>query len=221
MTFHREGVATLVLVLVAGAGLVAAANAWLPQWAFYLVCVGVAVVLALVVNFFRMPSRQVGTVDPQEILAPSDGKVVVIEKVHEPEWFKDERIQVSIFMSPLNVHAQWAPIAGTVKAARYHPGKYLVAWHPKSSTENERTTHVIEGEKGTVLFRQIAGAVARRICHYMHEEQVLAQGDEVGFIKFGSRIDVFLPVGSEICVELEDAVTGRETVLARFPDASA
>ena len=221
MTFHREGVATLVLVLVAGAGLVAAANAWLPQWAFYLVCVGVALVLALVVNFFRMPSRQVGTVDPQEILAPSDGKVVVIEKVHEPEWFKDERIQVSIFMSPLNVHAQWAPIAGTVKAARYHPGKYLVAWHPKSSTENERTTHVIEGERGTVLFRQIAGAVARRICHYMHEEQVLAQGDEVGFIKFGSRIDVFLPVGSEICVELEDAVTGRETVLARFPDASA
>ena len=221
MTFHREGVATLVLVLTAGAGLVAAANAWLPQWAFYLVCVGVAAVLALVVNFFRMPSRQVGTMDPQEILAPSDGKVVVIEKVHEPEWFKDERIQVSIFMSPLNVHAQWAPIAGTVKAARYHPGKYLVAWHPKSSTENERTTHVIEGEKGTVLFRQIAGAVARRICHYMHEEQVLAQGDEVGFIKFGSRIDVFLPVRSEICVELEDAVTGRETVLARFPDASA
>ena len=221
MTFHREGVATLVLVLVGGAGLVTAANAWLPQWAFYLVSVGVAVVLALVVNFFRMPSREVGTLNPREILAPSDGKVVVIEKVHEPEWFNDERIQVSIFMSPLNVHAQWAPIAGTVKAARYHPGKYLVAWHPKSSTENERTTHVIEGEKGTVLFRQIAGAVARRICYYMHEEQVLAQGDEVGFIKFGSRIDVFLPVGSEICVELEDAVTGRETVLARFPDAPA
>jgi len=174
-----------------------------------------------VVNFFRMPSRQVGTLDPQEILAPSDGKVVVIEKVHEPEWFKDERIQVSIFMSPLNVHAQWAPIAGAVKAARYHPGKYLVAWHPKSSTENERTTHVIEGEKGTVLFRQIAGAVARRICHYMQEGQVLVQGDEVGFIKFGSRIDVFLPLGSEICVDLEDAVTGRETVLARFPNASA
>lgn len=221
MTFHREGVATLVLVLAVGAGLVAAANAWFPDWAFYLVCAGVAVVLTLVVNFFRMPSRQVGTLDPQEILAPSDGKVVVIEKVHESEWFKDERIQVSIFMSPLNVHAQWAPIAGAVKAARYHPGKYLVAWHPKSSTENERTTHVIEGEKGTVLFRQIAGAVARRICHYMQEGQVLVQGDEVGFIKFGSRIDVFLPIGSEICVDLEDAVTGRETVLARFPNASA
>lgn len=219
MTFHREGVATLVLVLTVGACLVAAANAWLPQWAFYLVCVGVAVVFALVVNFFRMPSREVGTMDSKEILAPSDGKVVVIEKVHEPEWFKDERIQVSIFMSPLNVHAQWAPIAGTVKAARYHPGKYLVAWHPKSSTENERTTHVIEGEQGTVLFRQIAGAVARRICHYMNEGQILTQGDEVGFIKFGSRIDVFLPVGSEICVELEDAVMGRKTVLARFPNA--
>jgi len=221
MTFHREGVATLVLVLTVGACLVAAANAWLPEWALYLVCVAVAVVLALVVNFFRMPSRQVGTLDPREILAPSDGKVVVIEKVHEPEWFKDERIQVSIFMSPLNVHAQWAPIAGIVKAARYHSGKYLVAWHPKSSTENERTTHVIEGDKGTVLFRQIAGAVARRICHYMEEGQVLAHGDEVGFIKFGSRIDVFLPVGSEICVELEDVVTGRETVLARFPGAFA
>ena len=209
----------MVLVLTVGAGLVAAANAWLPQWAFYLVCVGVAVVFALVVNFFRMPSREVGTMDSKEILAPSDGKVVVIEKVHEPEWFKDERIQVSIFMSPLNVHAQWAPIAGTVKAARYHPGKYLVAWHPKSSTANERTTHVIEGEQGTVLFRQIAGAVARRICHYMNEGQILTQGDEVGFIKFGSRIDVFLPVGSEICVELEDAVMGRKTVLARFPNA--
>ncbi|MAI22975.1 MAG: phosphatidylserine decarboxylase family protein [Crocinitomicaceae bacterium] len=217
MTFHREGVATLIVVLVGGSGLMAAANAWLPEWACYLVCAGTAVVLALVVNFFRMPSRQVGTMDSSEIIAPSDGKVVVIEKVHEPEWFKDERIQVSIFMSPLNVHAQWAPIAGAVKAARYHPGKYLVAWHPKSSTENERTTHVIEGTQGTVMFRQIAGAVARRICHYMNEGQVLAQGDEVGFIKFGSRIDVFLPVGSEICVELEDAVTGRETVLARFP----
>ncbi|HBP44345.1 MAG TPA: phosphatidylserine decarboxylase family protein [Flavobacteriales bacterium] len=219
MTFHREGVTTLILFLAAGSSLVVVAKAWLPLWSFYVVCLGVAVVLALVVNFFRMPSRRLGTTDPHEILAPSDGKVVVIEKVHEPEWFNDERIQVSIFMSPLNVHAQWSPIAGKVKAARYHPGKYLVAWHPKSSTENERTTHVIEGERGTVLFRQIAGAVARRICHYMKEGQVLAQGDEVGFIKFGSRIDVFLPVGSEICVELEEAVTGRETVLARFPNA--
>ena len=221
MTFHREGFATLILTLAAGGVLVFAAHSWLPVWAFYIMLTAAVVVLALVVNFFRYPNREIGTMDAREILAPSDGKVVVIEKVHEPEWFQDERIQVSIFMSPLNVHAQWAPLTGTVKAARYHPGKYLVAWHPKSSTENERTTHVIEGEKGTVLFRQIAGAVARRICHYMTEGQTLAHGDEVGFIKFGSRIDVFLPVGSEVCVELEQAVTGRETVLARFPEAGA
>ena len=221
MTFHREGVATLIVTLIGGGALVYAAHTWLPMWAFALIGTAVLVMLGLVINFFRYPSRQVGTSDAREILAPSDGKVVVIEKVHEPEWFKDERIQVSIFMSPLNVHAQWAPIAGEVKAARYHPGKYLVAWHPKSSTENERTTHVIEGEKGTVLFRQIAGAVARRICHYMHEGQTLAHGDEVGFIKFGSRIDVYLPVGSEVCVDLEQAVTGRETVLAKFPEAEA
>lgn len=210
-----------MVTLIGGGALVYAAHTWLPAWAFYVVSAAVLVVLGLVINFFRYPSRQVGTTDAREILAPSDGKVVVIEKVHEPEWFKDERIQVSIFMSPLNVHAQWAPIAGEVKAARYHPGKYLVAWHPKSSTENERTTHVIEGEKGTVLFRQIAGAVARRICHYMHEGQTLAHGDEVGFIKFGSRIDVYLPLGSEVCVELEQAVTGRETVLAKFPEGGA
>jgi phosphatidylserine decarboxylase len=151
-----------------------------------------------------------------DILCPSDGKVVVIEKVHETEWFKDERIQVSIFMSPLNVHAQWSPMAGRVLAARYHPGKYLVAWHPKSSTENERTTHVIEGQQGTVLFRQIAGAVARRICWYLKEGEDLSHGDEVGFIKFGSRIDVFLPLDSEICVNMNQNVVGRETVLARF-----
>jgi len=142
--------------------------------------------------------------------------VVVIERVKETEWFKDERIQVSIFMSPLNVHAQWAPLSGKVLASRYHPGKYLVAWHPKSSTENERTTHVVEGEFGTVMFRQIAGAVARRICWYMKEGQELDAGDEVGFIKFGSRIDVFLPLDAEICVELDQKVVGRESILARL-----
>ena len=179
MTFHREGVATLVFVLVLGSGLVAATYVVAGMGLLPRLCGGNRGA-RLGGELFRMPTRQIGTLDPQEILAPSDGKVVVIEKVHEPEWFNDERIQVSIFMSPLNVHAQWAPIAGTVKTARYHPGKYLVAWHPKSSTENERTTHVIEGERGTVLFRQIAGAVARRICHYMNEGQILAQGDEVG-----------------------------------------
>ena len=220
MTLHREGYglvsfAVTTAVAVVGLLLWLEVEPWLVQLGAALGLLDVV----LIAQFFRIPKR-VPVAEEDQILCPSDGKVVVIEEVEEPEVFGDKRIQVSIFMSPLNVHAQWAPMAGKVTHANYHPGKYLVAWHPKSSTENERTTHVIEGEKGTVLFRQIAGAVARRICHYMHEEQDLAQGDEVGFIKFGSRIDVFLPVGSEICVELEDAVTGRETVLARFPGAS-
>ena len=219
MTLHREGYGLIALAVASGAALVGI-PLWFesPIWLVQLMGFLAVVDVVLVAQFFRVPKR-VPVAAEGQILCPSDGKVVVIEEVEEPEVFGDKRIQVSIFMSPLNVHAQWAPIAGTVKTARYHPGKYLVAWHPKSSTENERTTHVIEGERGTVLFRQIAGAVARRICHYMNEGQILAQGDEVGFIKFGSRIDVFLPVGSEICVELEEAVTGRETVLARFPNA--
>ena len=144
--------------------------------------------------------------------------MVVIEEVEETEWFHDRRIQVSIFMSPLNVHAQWSPIAGKVLAARYHPGKFLVAWHPKSSTENERTTHVIEGKHGVVLFRQIAGAVARRICWYLKEEDQVGVGQEIGFIQFGSRVDVFLPIGSTIQLELGDLVVGRETPLALLPE---
>ena len=139
MTFHREGVATLVLVLVLGSGLVAAAHTWLPEWAFYLVCVGVTVVLALVVNFFRMPTRQIGTLDPKEILAPSDGKVVVIEKVHEPEWFNDERIQVSIFMSPLNVHAQWRTSPEPLKLRATTPGS--TSWLGTQKQHRKRTHH--------------------------------------------------------------------------------
>jgi phosphatidylserine decarboxylase len=164
-----------------------------------------------------MPFRGVGAAgDVHAVLCPSDGKVVVVEVVEETEWFKDKRIQVSIFMSPLNVHAQWAPVSGKVLASRYHPGKFLVAWHPKSSTENERTTHVIEGPRGPVMFRQIAGALARRICWYMEEGMELPEGEEVGFIKFGSRIDVFLPLDAEVCVEIGAVVRGRETVLARM-----
>lgn len=220
MTFHREGIATLIVTLLFTALVGYASFTWLPSWAFYLLAIGCLVLLGLVVNFFRMPARNIGSAQLEDVLCPSDGKVVVIEKVRETEWFKDERIQVSIFMSPLNVHAQWSPMAGRVLAARYHPGKYLVAWHPKSSTENERTTHVIEGKHGTVLFRQIAGAVARRICWYLKEGDELSHGDEVGFIKFGSRIDVFLPLDSEICVAMDEDVTGRETVLARLKATS-
>tara|TARA_B110000444_G_scaffold237435_1_gene250198 strand:- start:1107 stop:1766 length:660 start_codon:yes stop_codon:yes gene_type:complete len=216
MTFHREGTATLTVVLVLTGAICFVAHSWLPAWAFYALALGCLVIVGLIVNFFRMPSRTIGSQRLEDVLCPSDGKVVVIEKVQETEWFKDERIQVSIFMSPLNVHAQWSPMAGRVLAARHHPGKYLVAWHPKSSTENERTTHVIEGKHGTVLFRQIAGAVARRICWYLKEGDQLTHGDEVGFIKFGSRIDVFLPLDSEICVEMNQNVVGRETMLARL-----
>ena len=175
---------------------------------------GLAVIFFfLVTQFFRVPKRSINNIEGQ-ITCPSDGKVVVIEKVHEPEYFKDERIQVSIFMSPLNVHVQWTPMAGLVRYAEYHTGKYLVAWHPKSSAENERTTLVVESDRGEVLFRQVAGAVARRIRFYIQPGDMVKSGDEVGFIKFGSRIDVFLPLDAEILVNLDQKVQGRETLLA-------
>lgn len=219
MTFHREGKATLIVALLFSVGFVWLCDFIIPGWGWMLGGTGSLLVIGLVVNFFRMPARTVQSFDERDVICPSDGKVVVIERVVESEWFQDERIQVSVFMSPLNVHAQWAPIAGVVRAARYHAGKYLVAWHPKSSTENERTSHVIEGKHGTVLFRQIAGALARRICWYITEDQQVAAGEEVGFIKFGSRVDVFLPLDAEICVELDQHVTGKETILARLPQS--
>lgn len=214
MTFHREGYTTLALTLTFDAVIIWAAHAYLPTILAWALTAGALVLLLLVVNFFRYPNRPLPDADPRAVICPSDGKVVVMETVEEAEWFGDRRIQVSIFMSPLNVHAQWAPISGKTLASRYHSGKYLVAWHPKSSSENERTTHVVEGEHGTVLFRQIAGAVARRICWYMKTDQPVKRGDEVGFIKFGSRIDVFLPLDAQIQVGLNQNVVGRETVLA-------
>lgn len=217
MTLHREGFGLIALAVAVGVGLVALTS-WLgaPAWAVNLVTALAVVDVVLVAQFFRVPKR-IPVASEGQILCPSDGKVVVIEEVEEREIFGDKRIQVSIFMSPLNVHVQWSPMAGTVTHANYHPGKYLVAWHPKSSTENERTTLVVEGERGPVLFRQIAGAVARRIRWYIQPGQQLELGEEVGFIKFGSRIDVFLPLGSEIHVGLDDKVKGRETVLATLP----
>jgi len=218
MTFHREGIPTLLVVLIFDTGLVWLASLFFPMWLLVLVCVAALILLGLILNFFRMPHRPVGEVSDRQVVCPSDGKVVVIEEVEETEWFKDRRIQVSIFMSPLNVHAQWAPIAGKVLLSRYHPGKFLVAWHPKSSTENERTTHVIEGKHGVVMFRQIAGAVARRICWYLKEGDQVGPGHEMGFIKFGSRVDVFLPLDATVQVKLGDVVVGRETPLAQLPD---
>lgn len=217
MTLHREGYG---LVSFAASSALAAVGLlfWLEAetWLVQLVVVLGLLDVVLIAQFFRIPKR-VPVAEEGQILCPSDGKVVVIEEVEEPEVFGDKRIQVSIFMSPLNVHAQWAPMAGEVTHANYHPGKYLVAWHPKSSTENERTTLVINGARGPVLFRQIAGAVARRIRWYIEPGQQVELGEEVGFIKFGSRIDVFLPLGSDIHVGLEQKVKGRETVLATLP----
>ncbi len=166
--------------------------------------------------FFRNPERTVATLDNNLIYSPCDGKVVTIEEVEENEYFKEKRIQVSIFMSPLNVHVNRNPIGGEVKYSQYHPGKYLVAWHPKSSTENERTTLVLSNGKDEVLFRQIAGALARRIVNYLKVGQQVTQGADMGFIKFGSRVDVFLPLDAKINVKMGDIATGNETIIAEF-----
>jgi phosphatidylserine decarboxylase len=172
--------------------------------------------IVTVLQFFRNPKRKT-PVNPNHVICPADGKVVVIEEVEETEYFKDKRIQVSVFMSPINVHVNRFPVAGIVKYAKYHPGLYLVAWHPKSSTENERTSIVVETEKGQqVLFRQIAGALARRIVYYCNEGDQAQQGGEFGFIKFGSRVDLYFPLGTKINVELNQVVRGGETVLATW-----
>ncbi len=174
------------------------------------------VLFVLVVQFFRIPTRLL-TIGDLQVIAPADGKIVVIEETAENEYFKDRRRQVSIFMSPLNVHVNRNPVTGTVRYFKYFPGKYLVAWHPKSSTENERTTVVVEMATGAqILLRQIAGAVARRIIWYVKEGQAVKQGEEFGFIKFGSRVDVFLPLDAKIKVNIGDITKGGVTVIAEL-----
>ncbi len=168
-----------------------------------------------VIWFFRLPNR-IFTTGDDKVIAPADGKVVVIEETFEPEYFKEKRLQVSIFMSPLNVHVNRCPVNGEVKYMKYHPGKYLVAWHPKSSTENERTSLVIKNPKIEILLRQIAGALARRICYYVKEGQQVSQNEEFGFIRFGSRVDLFFPVGTKVDVKIGEIVQGGITVLARI-----
>ena len=172
------------------------------------------IVLVLILQFFRNPKRKTELND-ELIISPVDGKVVAIEKVHEKEYFKDERIQISIFMSPLNVHVTRYAASGSIKFSKYHPGKYLVAWHPKSSEKNERTTIVINTKVfGEILYRQIAGAVARRIVNYAKVGNDVVQGKDAGFIKFGSRVDLFLPLDSKIKVELNQVVKGGEDTIA-------
>ncbi len=168
-----------------------------------------------ILSFFRLPKRK-HTTGEREIICPADGKVVVIEEITDVEYFKDRRIQVSIFMSPANVHVNRNPISGKVLYSQYHPGKYLVAWHPKSSTENERHSVVLENERGIILVKQIAGAVAKRIVNYLKPGMDVVQNEELGFIKFGSRVDLLLPLGTHIEVKINQKVKGGVTVLGRF-----
>ncbi|MBB1644689.1 MULTISPECIES: phosphatidylserine decarboxylase family protein [Sphingobacterium] len=217
MKFHKEGYTTLAIAVLFIFIINAVADYYdAPQYAKWLIYVLSAFLFITVVQFFRSPKK---VVNPQDgvILCPADGKVVVIEETEENEYFHDKRIQVSIFMSPVNVHVNRNPISGLVTFFKYHPGKFLVAWHPKSSTDNERTTVVVKDKAGReVLFRQIAGALARRIVWYVKEKDEVVQGNEFGFIKFGSRVDLFLPLGTEINVNIGDKVTGARTIIGKF-----
>lgn len=218
LKIHKEGLVliTLTILLLLGVnGLVyqlAPFNTGL-QWKSGIIS---GILLLIVLQFFRNPNREIHIADDNAVYAPADGKVVVIEEVHEPEYFEDKRMQVSIFMSPTNVHVNRNPISGTINYFKYHPGKYLVAWHPKSSTENERTTTVIGNGKTEVLLRQIAGLLAKRIVNYVEEGEEVLQGTELGFIKFGSRVDLFLPLGTKIEVDMNQKVKGNRTIIARI-----
>jgi len=214
MSIHREGISTLIASFVFLVVANALVYAYFPSGSLFFVVVSM-VLYVFLISFFRKPDRSIGSIDPERFLSPCDGKVVVIEETEEPEYFQGKRIQVSIFMSPLNVHINWHPISGTIDYYKYHPGKYLAAWNPKSSTENERTTTVYDYGKNKLLVRQVAGALARRIVCYAQKRQVVQQGDELGFIKFGSRVDLYFPLDTEILVNINDQVQGNITTLAK------
>jgi phosphatidylserine decarboxylase len=218
MAIHKEGYKILIvgfvvlLVLNVVAGIIWSDNSLL-KWAFLIFSV---IMYIFVLFFFRLPARDIEP-DPGLIYAPADGKVVVIEETVENEYFKDNRLQISIFMSPFNMHSNRYPVSGLVKYVAYHPGNYMVAWHPKSSELNERSSVVIETEGGEeILVRQIAGAVARRIVTYAKKDQIVTQGDELGFIKFGSRVDIFLPLGTEIEVPILQQVKANKSIIAKI-----
>jgi len=215
LIIHKEGISILIKLLIGLSIVCLGIFYWIPS--IYTGALVISLILfLLVLQFFRNPNRQILSPSDNKIYAPADGKVVVIEESIENEYFKDKRLQVSIFMSPLNVHVNRNPISGIVNYIKHHEGKYLVAWHPKSSSENERTTVVIENEGAEVLLRQIAGAVAKRIVNYLEEGDQVVQGKDMGFIKFGSRVDLFLPIGTKINVEIGDKVKGNRTVIASF-----
>ncbi|AGA77801.1 phosphatidylserine decarboxylase family protein [Echinicola vietnamensis] len=219
MTIHKEGRTLLFWMLVVLAGINFATHQWLPgqDTVLNLILLASIIIYLLVLQFFRSPTIPM-PVDEQMVYAPADGKVVVIEEAQEDEFLKERRKQISIFMSPVNVHVNRSPVSGIVEYFKYHPGKYMVAWHPKASYENERSTMVIRHTKTGVklLVRQIAGAVARRIKYYVKEGDPVIQGGEFGFIKFGSRVDVFVPLDAEILVNIDDKTKGGITPLARL-----
>ncbi|MBK6930495.1 MAG: phosphatidylserine decarboxylase family protein [Saprospirales bacterium] len=213
---HKEGYS--ILVAVGLFLLLLNVAVWVLDQLYFWPVLALALLLyGFIVQFFRNPPRQIPVLDNRLIYAPADGRVCVIEEVHEGEYFKEKRLQISIFMSPLNVHVNRNPVSGVVRYFRYHAGKYLVAWHPKSSTENERTTVVYDTGSAQILMRQIAGAVAKRIKWYLEEGDTVEQGEDMGFIKFGSRVDLFLPIHSKVEVRMNQRVRGNLTVLARLP----
>lgn len=214
--FHKEGskiifIATTVFVAVILLASIMIALNWLK----FTIQIVALFLFLLILQFFRNPNRKI-TPNNNVIVAPVDGKVVVIEEVFEPEYFNDNRLQVSIFMSPINVHVTRYAVSGIVKYSKYHPGKYLVAWHPKASTENERTTVVIDNPVfGEIMYRQIAGALAKRIVNYAQKGDNAIQGADAGFIKFGSRVDIYLPLGTPVSVVLNQVATGNKTIIAQ------
>ena len=213
--FHKEGHKIILIIFSLIVTLILLLDYFSIEYKMYIQLFLIGQ-LIIILQFFRNPKR-ITSFGNNHVVSPVDGKVVVIEEVYEPEYFKDKRIQVSIFMSPLNVHVTRYPVSGEVLFSKYHPGKYLVAWHPKSSTENERTTIVIKNESSAeILYRQIAGALARRIVNYAKKSSKVNQGEDAGFIKFGSRVDLFLPLNTKINVKLNQKVKGAEDIIANI-----
>ena len=213
--FHKEGAKIILISTTTFVVLLLSTSMFITnEWILKSVQLTLLFLLVMILQFFRNPKREVALND-DHIIAPVDGKVVVIEEVFETEYFKDQRLQVSIFMSPINVHVTRYAASGIIKFSKYHPGKYLVAWHPKASTENERTTVVIDTPKfGEILYRQIAGALAKRIVNYAEPGMKVVQGTDAGFIKFGSRVDLYFPIGTKINVKLNDKAVGGKTIIA-------
>lgn len=214
--FHKEGAKIILVTLLIAVAIILGVEYLISiPWLVKAIQIATLLFLVIVLQFFRNPKRTLDDIADHLILAPVDGKVVVIEEVYEPEYFKDKRLMVSIFMSPINVHVTRYALNGIVKYSKYHPGKYLVAWHPKASEENERTTVVIDNPVyGEVMYRQIAGALAKRIVNYAKVGHRVNQGDDAGFIKFGSRVDLYLPLGTNVNVVLNQKARGNKTVIA-------